>query len=233
MSMSNNNDSYCNDDRTIKTGDARRLACVVHSKHPLTLGTIRRILSSMPGVRCSITSYVATLTPIKAAQCEVLVLDTCSVESWPEDLQKWQSGDRPAIALISPEMEQQNEALKILSLGVKGIVPFSEDLDTKLPNALTVVSEGGFWVKRQVLNEYVKRTSQLLRRMSSCDRLITARERQIGDFLREGLSNKQIAGSLQISERTVKFHVSNILRKCEFESRRQLRGRPWKDPLGV
>src|ERR1051325_4072896 len=145
MFMPNNlhftsNDSYCNDDSTIKTDDVTRIVCVVHSKHPLTLGTIQRILSSMSKVPCTIRSYGATLMPIKAAGCEVLVVDTCSVESWLEDLQKWQSGDRPAIVLISPEMEQQNEALKMLSLGVKGIVTFCEDLDMKLPDALTVVA---------------------------------------------------------------------------------------------
>jgi hypothetical protein len=37
-----------------------------------------------------------------------------------------------------------------------------------------------------------------------------------------GLANKEIADILAIAERTVKFHVSNILQKCNVENRRDL-----------
>jgi len=207
--------------------DVEQLVCIVHSSHPLTLGTIRDALSSVPAFRCSIKSYDLTFEQSKSEACEILVLDTCSVGSWREDLERWRRFvDGRAIALISPDMERESELLKMLSLGVAGIVSFCEDLDKNLPRALAVVSQGGLWVGRPTLNEYVKRTRQLLRYMSAGDRLVTPRERQIIDFLREGVSNKEIASALHITERTVKFHVSNILRKCEFESRRELRGKP-------
>ena len=42
---------------------------------------------------------------------------------------------------------------------------------------------------------------------------LTPREMEILEMLAEGLSNKQIAGRLNISEHTGKFHVNSILGK--------------------
>ncbi len=48
---------------------------------------------------------------------------------------------------------------------------------------------------------------------------LTAREREILDYLAQGLSNKAIARSLDISHDTVKLHVRHILAKLNFTSR--------------
>jgi DNA-binding NarL/FixJ family response regulator len=51
------------------------------------------------------------------------------------------------------------------------------------------------------------------------DEPLTPREREVLDLLAEGLSNKLIARRLQISEHTVKFHVSSIYAKLSASSR--------------
>jgi ATP/maltotriose-dependent transcriptional regulator MalT len=48
---------------------------------------------------------------------------------------------------------------------------------------------------------------------------LTRRERQVLCLLAEGLTNRQIAGRLVVSEHTVHRHVTNILRKLELPSR--------------
>ncbi|MCG8351237.1 MAG: response regulator transcription factor [Chloroflexales bacterium] len=48
---------------------------------------------------------------------------------------------------------------------------------------------------------------------------LTAREREVLDLISQGLSNKLIANRLQISEHTVKFHVSSIFTKLGATSR--------------
>jgi DNA-binding NarL/FixJ family response regulator len=48
---------------------------------------------------------------------------------------------------------------------------------------------------------------------------LTAREREVLGMLSQGLSNKQIARALQISEHTVKFHVASIFAKLGASSR--------------
>jgi len=50
---------------------------------------------------------------------------------------------------------------------------------------------------------------------------LTEREFQVFMLLGHGLSNRRIGAALEIGERTVKLHVSNILRKLSLESRLQ------------
>ncbi len=51
------------------------------------------------------------------------------------------------------------------------------------------------------------------------DEALTAREREVLELLSRGLPNKLIAHRLQISEHTVKFHVSSIYAKLGASSR--------------
>ncbi|HVW44674.1 MAG TPA: LuxR C-terminal-related transcriptional regulator [Amycolatopsis sp.] len=51
---------------------------------------------------------------------------------------------------------------------------------------------------------------------------LTRRERQVAELIAEGLSNKQIATRLVISQRTAEGHVENVLSKLGFQSRTQV-----------
>jgi DNA-binding CsgD family transcriptional regulator len=51
---------------------------------------------------------------------------------------------------------------------------------------------------------------------------LTPREREILDLIRQGLSNRQIAKALWISESTVKVHVHHVLEKMNARSRTEL-----------
>jgi DNA-binding NarL/FixJ family response regulator len=50
----------------------------------------------------------------------------------------------------------------------------------------------------------------------------TPREREVLEMLAREMSNKEIAGQLNITERTVKFHVSRLLAKYGRRNRREL-----------
>lgn len=51
---------------------------------------------------------------------------------------------------------------------------------------------------------------------------MTRRQHQVFSGLQRGLSNKEIGQEINISERTVKFHVSAILEKLDLHSRTQI-----------
>jgi non-specific serine/threonine protein kinase len=51
---------------------------------------------------------------------------------------------------------------------------------------------------------------------------LTAREREVAVLVAQGKSNRDIADTLVVSERTAAAHVSNILSKLEFTSRTQI-----------
>ena len=49
--------------------------------------------------------------------------------------------------------------------------------------------------------------------------VMTTREREILSLLKTGRTSREIAANLDISERTVKFHTGNILRKLRVRNR--------------
>ena len=48
---------------------------------------------------------------------------------------------------------------------------------------------------------------------------MTPREREIATLLADGLSNREIAMKLWVTERTIKFHLSNVYKKLGVTSR--------------
>lgn len=50
-------------------------------------------------------------------------------------------------------------------------------------------------------------------------RVLSERELSVLGYLAEGMTNKQIAGQLWLSEQTIKFHVRNVYRKLDVSSR--------------
>jgi non-specific serine/threonine protein kinase len=51
---------------------------------------------------------------------------------------------------------------------------------------------------------------------------LTVREREVAMLIRDGKSNREIADSLYVSERTIEGHVGSILAKLQFNSRSQI-----------
>jgi DNA-binding CsgD family transcriptional regulator len=64
-----------------------------------------------------------------------------------------------------------------------------------------------------------------LRRRSPSSRInlliLTSREREVFEHLRSGKVNKEIAAGINLSVRTVKFHLSNIYRKLRVPGREE------------
>ncbi len=70
-------------------------------------------------------------------------------------------------------------------------------------------------VAKHVLSQF----QHMRRTMEAVVAPLTPRETQILNYIAEGNTNKQIAGILQISEQTIKNHVSAILRKLNANDR--------------
>jgi non-specific serine/threonine protein kinase len=54
------------------------------------------------------------------------------------------------------------------------------------------------------------------------EHLLTPREREVASLVAQGMTNRQIAETLVITERTAANHVGHILRKLHFHSRAQI-----------
>lgn len=105
-------------------------------------------------------------------------------------------------------------AFAVLRLGVKGLLTYSEALRA-LPQAVETVITGGLWVGRALLSRFVDAAlcTVPLKVYATGLEGLTRRERQVLEAVLDNLSNKEIARRLQMSVRTAKFHVSNLLVK--------------------
>lgn len=79
----------------------------------------------------------------------------------------------------------------------------------EIARAVRVVHAGGSYLEPRVAAKVMAQVGAPRRATSA----LSQREREVLQLVAEGLSNKQIARSLAITERTVKFHVSSILSK--------------------
>ncbi len=83
------------------------------------------------------------------------------------------------------------------------------------------------------------RDSRMLTRQAEAETFggLTGRERTVASLIAQGHINRQIAEALVVSERTVEAHVSNILSKLGFTSRRHIAAwvikQGWQEPQQV
>jgi two-component system nitrate/nitrite response regulator NarL len=87
-------------------------------------------------------------------------------------------------------------------------------------------SAGELWVRRALLTQVVERWRQQLQAQQGPlvmrRETLTAREHDIIRGVQQGLTNKEIATQLGISEKTVKTHLGAIFRKLQVRRRVQL-----------
>ncbi|NMA02278.1 MAG: response regulator transcription factor [Clostridia bacterium] len=74
----------------------------------------------------------------------------------------------------------------------------------------------------QKINTEEKKDPDTFKNIIFLQKKLSPREIDIVKLITEGLSNKEIASELNISDKTVKTHVSNILRKLEMKDRTQI-----------
>ena len=104
-----------------------------------------------------------------------------------------------------------------ISFGASGFVPKSQPVEG-IRTAVRKVLDGEIWVPSDIdLANQAKEASELIGRLST----LTPQQVRVLMMLGEGLLNKQIAYRLNVSEATIKAHVSAILQKLGVDSRTQ------------
>ena len=123
----------------------------------------------------------------------------------------------------------EDEEIALLKAGAKGCCRRGIDPES-LQQVLNVTSDGGVWVTRSLLPRLVSELRKYVdahrkpAETSADDSLaeLTQREREIVRLIVDGASNKEVASSLNISERTVKGHLSNVFQKLGVTDRLKL-----------
>lgn len=109
---------------------------------------------------------------------------------------------------------------ELLSININGI--FSKNLKIdELVKGVTEVLLKGFYMQSKLLDGIEKDTNNGAKSDKYKINSLTKRELEVLIQVANGMFNKEIAIALNISERTVKNHLSNIFKKIEVSDRTQ------------
>jgi len=203
------------------------LPVCVYSFHPLVLAELNRLLAAGGDPPLSYkleTDHIVDLKKLVVPAASAYVVEANARRRATEAIVEEIFSRRPeARLLVVAERFEETAAFPLLRLGVKGLLSYPE-LASHLASAVTVIANGGYWVRRALLFRFVDATLASVRRprLVSTSAYLSQREREVHELLMENLSNKEIAGRLNVSERTVKFHVSNLLGKHGVKRRADL-----------
>jgi DNA-binding NarL/FixJ family response regulator len=101
----------------------------------------------------------------------------------------------------------------LLNDGVRGIISNGTTLKTAL-HAVRLVQSGGTFVSPELLSNGEHRTE--------FGGLLTQRQIDVVEALRQGKANKEIARDLNLRESTVKVHIRQIMRKLDAKNRTEI-----------
>lgn len=95
-----------------------------------------------------------------------------------------------------------------------------------LVKSIELISSGRIiisnWFADKFINEVISSTDNIEDKSDKNGLILSKREMEIVQLIAEGVTNKEIAEKLIITENTVKVHVKRILKKLELRNRQQL-----------
>jgi DNA-binding NarL/FixJ family response regulator len=124
-----------------------------------------------------------------------------------------------ALVVLTNNEEHILPRLRALDVRGWGMVPLDASAAQLQAAVQAVAQELVLLPKEQMQRLYEKRSLIEVFNSEALDETLTTREREVLELVGQGLSNKLIARQLQISEHTVKFHVSSISNKLGASSR--------------
>jgi DNA-binding NarL/FixJ family response regulator len=197
------------------------------SAHPMVIDGFRRLLSESAFqivARQLEFSLAPELRYLEVPRASVYVIDAYAqrqaTAALVGNIHDHNSG---AGLLVVGDNLKEADSYTLLRQGMKGILNYAE-ARAQLPRALALVASGGFWVPRKLLSRFVDfiLNSMPGRLRGDGASELSPREEEVLAALLEDLANKEVADRLHISERTVKFHVSNLFTKFGVRRRADL-----------
>ena len=175
-------------------------------------GNFKVIAEACDGVEC--LNKLETVTP------DVLLLDINMPNmNGLEVLQKMKEKRMKIKVLVLTIHSEVEYLLKAVDIGVNGYL-LKDSESAELKKAIHAVVNGDNYIQPSLIpvlnSKMIDRDKDVMKIES-----LTRRELEVLKNLSIGMYNKEIAEKLDISERTVKNHISNIFKKIEVTDRTQ------------
>jgi len=157
------------------------------------------------------------------ASPDVVLLDCRNDGSLATCAARKPAGGARIILIGAPDNDSW--ASDALAAGARGILIRSAGHEEMIA-AINSVHEGLIWARRRVISARIDHLSGLSGEKQTSESLLaqrlSIREREVFHAAATGLGNKELAGRLEISEATVKVHLTHIFQKLGVQGRAEL-----------
>jgi two-component system nitrate/nitrite response regulator NarL len=141
-------------------------------------------------------------------------------------LLRWFRISYPRVApVLLAENDDRETVLNAFRTGARGIFLFLKDPFRMLCRCIHSVSRGEIWINNQQMHYVMEALAEVptLRVVNAKGRsLLTPREEQVVALVADGLSNRDVAAELGLSEHTIKKYLLRIFDKLGVSSRVEL-----------
>jgi len=186
--------------------------------HALFRESLASVLSAQPDFRVAHCGSIREALPILGQTVYDLVLldHDLGSERASQFLPAARQAGFEGKVLVVTAWVSENEARRLIRQGVGGIF-LKEAPISELIEGIHVVASGGAWLDHSI--SHVNATDD---GDSAGSPVFNERQRRVLRFVMEGLSNKEIAWRLQISESYVKAILQGLFQKTGVRTRGQL-----------
>jgi DNA-binding NarL/FixJ family response regulator len=187
---------------------------LVADDHPIVRDGLIAILSTQPDFRIvgEAATGTATVQQAAALQPDVVLLDLEMPEmDGVEAIRRLRETQPEVRVIVFTAFDTDERILGAVRAGARGYLLKGAPRE-EIFQAVRVVHAGNSLLQPIVASKLLRQVRQEPATLIGVESL-TPRERDVLRLLARGLENKEIAGELVITQRTVKFHVSSILGK--------------------
>lgn len=127
-------------------------------------------------------------------------------------------GFQGKVLIVTAGMSEGDASLA-LQRGASGIF-LKHDSPITLAQAIRLVAGGGTWLESRLVQSIASKAGR--REDPGSRKPLTAREQRVLEGIFEGLTNKEIAGNLGVSESSIKATLQQLFEKLHVRTRSQL-----------
>jgi DNA-binding NarL/FixJ family response regulator len=180
--------------------------------HPVVCAGLTSMLGAQTGIEVvgSAASGEEALTIVRRDRPDLMLLDLrMPGMDGIGVLNALKQTELPPRVVVLTSFEKDEDIYRAIRAGAHGYL-LKDTAESEMVAAISAVHSGKRYIPRHI-------AARLADRLMRSD--LTPRELQILEELAQGSTNKQIAGSLDISENTVRHHVNSIMEKLQVSDR--------------
>ena len=192
------------------------LRLVLVDDHTLVRAGLRALLGEMPGV--SVVAEAGdgreALQLIREHKPDIALLDISLPGLNGLEVAARVAKEHPATRVIILSMHGDDESVRrALTAGAAGYLLKNSDR-SELEQALRTVARGNAWLSPAVTKKVVTAFAEGARSSAQgAFEVLTPRQREVLQLIAEGHSNKEIAGRLSLSPKTVETHRTELMER--------------------